>query len=167
MTSTPKKSSICSKARNAQIFLVFVNLNIRDLSQRYESLIELRVTSLVIRQVRFGSFASFRIAHSEWRRWRQKVTLTMVKTMDDVTLAQRNVIHDVVVIVPRNQHGGSFLFFQPHFHHRNYNWHENNFDRVDCSAAKGPYFAESPLPSKNVHLNVLQIPTPSIQNIKK
>jgi hypothetical protein len=41
----------------------------------------------------------------------------MVKTMDDVTLAQlRNVIHDDVVIVPRNQHGGHF--FQPHFHHR-------------------------------------------------
>jgi hypothetical protein len=60
-----------------------------DLSQRYESRNELRVTSLVIRQVRFGI-----IANSEWR---QKVTLTMVKTMDDVTLAQRNVIHDVVV----------------------------------------------------------------------
>jgi hypothetical protein len=39
----------------------------------------------------------------------------MAKTMDDVTLAQRNVIHDVVVIVPRNQHGGLLTFFNPIF----------------------------------------------------
>jgi hypothetical protein len=39
----------------------------------------------------------------------------MAKTMDDVTLAQRNVIHDAVVIVPRKQHGGRFNFFNPIF----------------------------------------------------
>jgi hypothetical protein len=115
---------------------VSIGIRIRDLPQRYESRNELRMTSLAIRQVRFGSFALFRIANYEWRRWRrwrQKATLTTVKTMNDVTLAQRNVIHDVVVIVPKNQHGGRFWFFSTPFSSP-LNWHENHFDRVDCNA---------------------------------
>jgi hypothetical protein len=51
----------------------------------------------------------------------------------DVTLSQLNVIHDVVVIVPRNQHGGCLWFFSTPFLSP-LNWHENHFDRVDCNA---------------------------------
>jgi hypothetical protein len=98
----------------------------RALSQCSESQNELHVRSLVIHQVRFGSFASFRITNSEWRRWRQKAALTKVMTMDDVTLSQRNVIHDLVVIVPRNQHSGHFWFFSTPFSSP-LNWHENHF----------------------------------------
>jgi hypothetical protein len=35
----------------------------------------------------------------------------MVKTIDDLTVAQRNVIHDISMV-------DVFDFFQPHIHHR-------------------------------------------------